>query len=72
MLYQPSGVGKGKMQVLRSGEMTLTPPEYILVTPQKDDVPRMEASCDGQDIDDLREIQLKGQSIYKLVRGYEK
>ena len=52
--------------------MTLTPPEYILVTPQISDVPRIEASCDSQDIDDLKQIQLKGQSIYKLVRGYEK
>jgi hypothetical protein len=52
--------------------MTLTPPEYILVTPQKDDIPRMEGSCDSQDIDALREIQLKEQSIYKLVKAYEK
>ena len=52
--------------------MTLTPPEYILVTPQKDGVPRMEGSCDSQDIDALRKIQWVGQSIYKLVRGYEK
>jgi hypothetical protein len=52
--------------------MTLTPPDFILAAPQAVGVPIILASCDSENIDELRELQVKGQSIYKLVRGYEK
>jgi hypothetical protein len=52
--------------------MTLSPPDFIMAAPQAVGVPTILASCDRENIDDLREIQIKGQSIYKLVRGYEK
>jgi hypothetical protein len=47
--------------------MTDQPPDYILVTPQDKEVPRIEASCDREDIDDLKEIKAPGMYIYKLV-----
>jgi hypothetical protein len=43
----------------------IQPPDYILVTPQDDEVPEMVAS--SEDIDDLKEIKQKGMYIYKLV-----
>jgi hypothetical protein len=47
--------------------MTAQPPDYILAMPKEDDVPEVQASCDAQDIDDLKLIKQKGWFIYKRI-----
>ena len=47
--------------------MIQSPPDFILATPQDDNVPRIEASCDREDIDDFKKLKLPGMYIYKLV-----
>jgi hypothetical protein len=36
-------------------------PDYVLALPKLDDVPDIVASCDKEDIDELKEIAFKGQ-----------
>lgn len=42
-------------------------PDYILVIPKDDAIPEVMASCDKEDIDDLKEMKVEGMFIYKLV-----
>jgi hypothetical protein len=47
--------------------MTNLPPDYVLVIPRENEVPEIVASCDKENIDELKELKVKGMHIYKLV-----
>jgi hypothetical protein len=46
---------------------TSSPPDYLLAKPIVGEVPEIQASCDKEDLDDLKEMKQKGWRIYKLV-----
>ncbi len=48
--------------------MTEKPPDYILAIPINGEVPEIQASCDSEDLDELKELKEKGMYLYKLVR----
>lgn len=48
-------------------ELRSIPPDYILAKPVEDDVPEIQASCDKENLDDLKDLKVKGMYIYKLV-----
>jgi len=52
--------------------MSSSPPEYILAQPHAGRVPEILASCDAEDIDDLRLMKQDGQYIYHLVKRFSK
>ena len=45
------------------------PPDYILAKPSENDVPMVMASCDKQDVDELKDLRIEGMYIYKLVKN---
>lgn len=49
--------------------MTEKAPDYILVRPRKNDVPEIQASCDAEDLDDLKQMKADGMCIYKRIGG---
>lgn len=48
-------------------ELRGIPPDYILAMPVEDSVPEVQASCDKEDLDDLKLLKVKGMYIYKLI-----
>lgn len=50
-------------------ELRSIPPDYILAMPVEDSVPEVQASCDKEDLDDLKLLKVKGMYIYKLIGG---
>lgn len=47
--------------------MTDKPPDYILAIPVEDDVPQVQASCDKEDLDELKTLKVNGMYIYKRI-----
>jgi hypothetical protein len=45
----------------------IPPPDYILAMPRENDVPEIRASCDKENIDELKEMRSSSTYIYKLV-----
>jgi hypothetical protein len=45
----------------------LKPPHYILAMPKNNEVPEIVASCEKEDVEELKELRLSGQYIYKLL-----
>jgi hypothetical protein len=64
--------GRYDYRYFHDGDVFMTtsapqPPDYILARPREKDVPFVVASCDKENIDDLKELRQKGEYIYKLM-----
>lgn len=47
--------------------MTIKYPDYILVLPKENGVPEVMASCDKEDLDELKDLKQDGMFIFKRV-----
>lgn len=45
----------------------IRPPDYILAIPREREIPEIVASCDSENLPELKEIKQKGQYIYKRI-----
>jgi hypothetical protein len=43
------------------------PPDYILAIPREGEVPEVMASCDKEDLEELKDLKLRGWYLYKRI-----